>query len=108
MRAGEIESDTIAATILPAGHPEDYIEVFANIYRGFVCTVRRGLLKDHVNCSVSDYPEINEGVAGKDFIEAALQGTEAKKWLKFKSAEKLFKVGFFPIKNRGLSYRCIN
>jgi len=80
-----VESDTLAATILPAGHPEGFIEAFSNIYRGFVCTVRRGLLKEHVNCSVPDYPEINDGVAGMAFIEAALQSTEAKKWIKVKA-----------------------
>ena len=75
---------TLGATILPAGHPEGFIEAFANIYRGFSCTIRKEMFKDDITCGMPDYPEISEGVAGMAFVEAALQSSAEKKWVKVK------------------------
>lgn len=58
------------ATRLPPGHPEGYLEAFANIYRAFIADlrrVRRGLPPQ------GDYPTIDEGVRGLRFVEAAVE-----------------------------------
>lgn len=69
---------------LPAGHPEGFIEAFANIYRSFA----RSLLTSDADSSTidlsatgDDYPSINEGLRGMAFIatmQASAQSTQ--KW----------------------------
>ena len=49
---------------VPAGHPEGFIEAFANIYREFCAAVRDR--KTH------DFPGAREGVRSMRFVEAAL------------------------------------
>lgn len=51
------------ATRLPPGHPEGFIEAFANLYRGFFATLRGDPHADH--------PTLDDGVAGMQFIDAA-------------------------------------
>ena len=55
----------MAATRLPSGHPEGYLEAFANIYRDFAEAVR-----GRVPASPS-YASLEDGVAGMRFIQAA-------------------------------------
>ena len=58
---------------LPAGHPEGFIEAFANIYKMFAEAIRTG--------KAGDYPSVAEGVAEMRFLEAIVansNGTE--KW----------------------------
>jgi predicted dehydrogenase len=52
-------------TRLPSGHPEGYLEAFANIYRDFADAVR-----GHAPERPS-YASIDDGVAGMRFIQAA-------------------------------------
>jgi predicted dehydrogenase len=56
---------TMAVTRLPSGHPEGYLEAFANIYRDFADAVRG---KAPENPS---YASLADGVAGMRFIQAA-------------------------------------
>lgn len=56
---------------IPAGHPEGFIEAFANIYRNFalnIMAVREARKPD----PLLDYPGINEGVRGMKFLEAVV------------------------------------
>jgi predicted dehydrogenase len=58
-------------TRLPAGHPEGFIEAFANIYRNFarhIMAVAEGKPAD----KIADYPGIYEGIRGMKFLEAAV------------------------------------
>lgn len=57
----------LAATRVPAGHPEGYIEAFAQTYKDF-CLHLRGLPHD-------DYPSIEAGVRGNQFIDAVVQSS---------------------------------
>jgi predicted dehydrogenase len=56
-----------AATRIPAGHPEGYIEAFAQIYRDF-CLHLHGLPHD-------EYPSIEAGLRGNRFIQAVVQSS---------------------------------
>lgn len=60
----------LAHTRTPAGHPEGYIEAFANIYRNFAISVRKHRLGQSHLDDVLDYPGVNEGVRGMAMIEA--------------------------------------
>ncbi len=55
----------MAVTRLPSGHPEGYLEAFANIYRDFADTVRG---KPPAQPS---YASLADGLAGMRFIQAA-------------------------------------
>jgi predicted dehydrogenase len=63
-----------AVTRMPAGHPEGYLEAFANIYRAFMDDVRR-VSAGHA--PVRDYPGIHEGLRGLRFIAQAVASSQA-------------------------------
>lgn len=63
-----------AATRLPAGHPEGYLEAFANVYRSFMEDVRRvGLGQPPAR----DYPGVHDGLRGLRFIAQAVASSRA-------------------------------
>ncbi len=57
----------------PAGHPEGYLESFANIYRDFIADVRRVGAGDS---PLGGYPSVDEGVHSMRFVDAAVQSTQ--------------------------------
>jgi len=63
-----------AATRLPAGHPEGYLEAFANIYRGFIEDVRRVAAG---RPPLRDYPGVHDGLRGLRFIAQAVASSRA-------------------------------
>ena len=66
---------------LPAGHPEGFIEGFANIYRNFAMTVEALKENRKVN-KLYDFPGINDGLRGMLFIEAAVRSSDSNdKWI---------------------------
>ncbi len=61
-------------TRLPAGHPEGFIEAFANLYRSFayhIMAAEKGVTPP----PHADYPHIDEGVRGMRFLEAAVRSS---------------------------------
>jgi len=58
-------------TRLPAGHPEGFIEAFANLYRNFALNIIAAT-EGKSNDIMSDYPGIYEGVRGMKFLEAVV------------------------------------
>src|SRR2546421_1932503 len=71
---GYLSPSAKAATRVPAGHPEGYLEAFANIYRNFMQDVRRGELGE---APVRDYPGVQEGLRGLRFIAQAVASSRA-------------------------------
>jgi predicted dehydrogenase len=63
-----------AAARLPPGHPEGYLEAFANIYRAFIADVRRRARGD---APLKDYPGVREGLRGLRFIAQAVASSQA-------------------------------
>ena len=66
---GYVSSFASHNTRTPAGHPEGYLEAFANLYRNFALTVKAGLEGKQPEKEWLDYPGIKEGVRGMAFIE---------------------------------------
>lgn len=65
-----LTADARSATRLPAGHPEGFIEAFANIYRDFIDAIRSGrALEATPLCGIA------EGVRSMDFIETAIRSS---------------------------------
>ena len=63
-----------AITRMPAGHPEGYLEAFANIYRRFIEDVRRVGLRE---APVREYPGVQDGLRGLRFIAQAVASSRA-------------------------------
>lgn len=70
-------------TRVPSGHPEGYLEAFANIYLAFAQAVRDYKPGKKINSSKYDFPDVNEGVRGMAFIEGVVKSSKSKqKWIK--------------------------
>ena len=65
----------------PSGHPEGFIEAFANIYRNFSYSVKnyKNNKKDDL---IYDYPTVEEGYRGMRFIDAVIDSSKNSKWIK--------------------------
>ena len=73
-----------AHTRLPAGHPEGYLEAFANIYRNFAMCVRAHISGKKPKKVHMDFPTVDDGVRGMQFIEKVVASSKSKsKWTKF-------------------------
>lgn len=73
-------------TRVPAGHPEGYLEAFANLYRNFALSVSARESGDEPRPEWLDFPGMEEGVRGMAFIENVIAGgKEAGKWRAFSS-----------------------
>ena len=71
-------------TRLPSGHPEAFLEAFANIYQNFIATVRAAESKRQPTELDLDFPNVEDGVVGMQFIETVVAGSKSdRKWEKF-------------------------
>jgi len=71
----------IANCRTPSGHPEGFIEAFANIYRNFAYSVNNFYTNKKDN-PLYDYPTVREGHRGMRFIDAVIESSDKKKWIK--------------------------
>ncbi|RYF82268.1 MAG: Gfo/Idh/MocA family oxidoreductase [Chitinophagaceae bacterium] len=68
----------------PAGHPEGFLEAFANHYRNFALCVNARENGEQPKEEWLDFPTAEDGVRGMAFIEAVIaSGKSDKKWMKF-------------------------
>lgn len=87
LRAGwKYLSDEAKAFIrTPAGHPEGYLEAFANIYRSFTNAVHDYKPGKKINAEKYDFPDVHHGVRGMTFVETVVKSARSnKKWVKIK------------------------
>src|SRR5207249_2551436 len=96
LRAGvnytNLSAEALDNLRLPSGHPEGFLEAFANIYRGFAQDLAtrlerssqsgKALLKDQDDHKKNwDYPKVSDGVRGMNFIEAVIRSSKnSGKW----------------------------
>src|SRR5690606_85916 len=67
----------------PAGHPEGYLEAFANHYRNFALTVRASIGNQQTKTEWH-FPGVEEGLRGMAFIENIVKsGNSDIKWVPF-------------------------
>lgn len=72
-------------TRTPGGHPEGYIEAFANLYRNFAWCVKASIEGKQPKAEWLDFPGIGEGIRGMAFIENVIEsGKSERKWSEFK------------------------
>jgi predicted dehydrogenase len=64
---------------LPAGHPEGYLEAFANLYRLFIDDVKRARRGEALS---GGYPTVYEGLRGMRFVRSALESSrQGGRWV---------------------------
>ena len=72
-------------TRTPGGHPEGYLEAFANIYRNFSLTVRAKMNGETPKAEWLDFPTVEDGIRGMQFIDTIVDAgyNDQVKWVKF-------------------------
>lgn len=76
-------------TRIPFGHPEGFIEAFANVYNSAMVAVKDEISGKYPRKSGYDFPDIRDGIIGMAFIETVVKSSKAKdKWIKFPSIPK--------------------
>lgn len=72
---------TTARLRTPSGHPEGYIEAFANLYRSFGHAVRAGAGAPPPRGEADWFPGITDGLRTMTFVEAMIENSAgAAKW----------------------------
>lgn len=87
IRAGQqyLSNEAKAFTRTPAGHPEGYLEAFANIYRAFSKAVRDYKPGKKINAAKYDFPDVEDGVRGMNFVKTAVRSSQStRKWTTLK------------------------
>jgi predicted dehydrogenase len=72
-----LSEEAQANTRIPSGHPEGYLEAFANIYRNFSFALRSHFADEPIDSSIYDYPSIQDGVHGMTLVEAVVKSSES-------------------------------
>jgi len=83
--AGYLSSYATNNTRVPAGHPEGYLEAFANLYRNFALSIKADIAGKQAEKEWLDYPGIEDGIRGMAFVENVItSGKSDVKWTDFK------------------------
>ena len=70
-------------TRLPFGHPEAFLEAFANNYMNFADTILAKVERTKADPLAKDFPTVSDGVRGMQFIEAVVKSSaQGAKWVK--------------------------
>jgi predicted dehydrogenase len=68
-------------TRTPGGHPEGYLEAFANIYRNFALTLSCKIDGTTPTEAMLDFPNVEDGIRGMAFIDNVVASSQSeKKW----------------------------
>jgi predicted dehydrogenase len=80
---GPLYPETESHTRIPAGHPEGYLEAFANIYRNIAKCIQANIAGSAVDPIYTDFPKVDDGVRGMQFIDKVIEsGQSNQKWIK--------------------------
>lgn len=75
-------------TRTPAGHPEGFLEAFANLYRNFADTLLARIEGGEAPAQADDFPKISDAVRGMAFLETVIKSANSdQKWVKFIDGE---------------------
>lgn len=90
LRAGSNYADRLSSfavqnTRTPGGHPEGYLEAFANIYRNFAKTLSARLDGVAPTEEMLDFPTVEDGIRGMAFIDNVVASSQSDvKWTEHK------------------------
>jgi len=78
---GPISGEAGMHTRTPAGHPEGYIEAFANVYRNFIATLKAWAQGRDPEPQSLDFPTVEDGLRGVAFVKTVVEANASnKKW----------------------------
>jgi predicted dehydrogenase len=89
LRAGgnfgdRLSSFAVHSCRTPAGHPEGYLEAFANIYKNFALTLSARLEGTTPSAEALDFPTAADGIRGMAFIDNVVASSASEqKWTNF-------------------------
>jgi predicted dehydrogenase len=66
----DLYAEAVAASRIPSGHPEGYLEAFANIYKAFAECLQANLQGKTIENP--DFPTVSDGLRGVKFIHQAV------------------------------------
>jgi predicted dehydrogenase len=79
--ADRLSSFAIHNARTPGGHPEGYLEAFANIYRNFALTLGAKMDGTEPTAEMLDFPGVEDGIRGMAFIDnVVLSAQSSEKW----------------------------
>jgi predicted dehydrogenase len=73
---GYLSDVAAAATRVPTGHPEGYLEAFGNIYVGVAEAIRRHIDGNPMKPEEYDFPTVHDGLRGMQFIYSAVESAD--------------------------------
>jgi len=81
---GYLDAAAVTNTRTPPGHPEGYLEAFANIYRAFYAALREHAGDPGIDVGRHDFPSIDDGVRGMAFVDTVIRSAHSDtKWTRF-------------------------
>jgi predicted dehydrogenase len=82
-RSEYLSADAMAGTRVPWGHPEGYLEAFANIYAGAAEAIRRYIDGSPLTTQEYPFPTVYDGLRGMQFIYTAIESAgQGAIWVK--------------------------
>ncbi|MBL7761178.1 MAG: Gfo/Idh/MocA family oxidoreductase [Sediminibacterium sp.] len=90
LRAGSNYTDRLSSYATsncrtPGGHPEGYLEAFANIYRNFTATLTARIEGTTPSAEALDFPTVEDGIRGMAFIDNVVASAQSElKWTEYK------------------------
>src|SRR4029079_10760236 len=88
LRAGGNYADRLSSYAIhncrtPGGHPEGYLEAFANIYKNFALTLSARIDGRQPKPENLDFPGVEDGIRGMAFIDNVVASSNSsEKWTK--------------------------
>ena len=89
LRAGGNYGDRLSSYAVqncrtPGGHPEGYLEAFANIYKNFANTLSAKIDGTTPSKEALDFPGVDDGIRGMAFIDTVVDSSKSNlKWTNF-------------------------
>jgi predicted dehydrogenase len=89
LRAGGNYGDRLSSYAIqncrtPGGHPEGYLEAFANIYKNFALTLSAKIDGTTPSKEALDFPGVEDGIRGMAFIDSVVDSAKSDlKWTAF-------------------------
>ncbi len=82
---GYVSEHTQKNTRTPAGHPEGYLEAFANIYVAFHEAVVDHQSGEYKSADDYDFPDVVDGIRGMAFVDTMIESSKSEtKWTPIK------------------------
>jgi predicted dehydrogenase len=71
-----LSAEATSASRIPPGHPEGYLEGFANVYMDAVAAIRSHIAGSPMSPSQYRFPTVHDGLRGMQFIYKAVESAE--------------------------------